>query len=158
MLKKLYGLFIYKLQYTSFFSIIERVSGFFLLFVLYYFFLQEIFFNFFFYNEFFIKILYYLSLLFGLIFLFYFSFHFLTGIRIYITALYYNYNLNRKPLNLNFLYSLKLIEKNGKVYKFLITLFIKINEIIKNLIIKSNISFLVVIVLFFMMLILIFLL
>jgi succinate dehydrogenase/fumarate reductase cytochrome b subunit len=157
MLKKLYGLFIYKLQYTSFFSIMQRVSGFLLLFVLYYFFLQEIFLNFFFYNEFFIKILSYFFFILLFIFLFYFCFHFVNGLRIYFTSLYYDYNLNKKYLNLNLLYSLKLIEKNN-FFKLIINILIKINEFIKIIIIKSNTFFLLIIIIFFIISIFIFLL
>jgi succinate dehydrogenase/fumarate reductase cytochrome b subunit len=155
MLRKLYGLFIYKLQYTSFFSIMQRVSGFLLLVVLYYFFLQEIFLNSFFYSSL-SSYFYYFSFFILLIIVFYFSIHFLNGMRIYFTSLYYNYNLQKKPLSLNLLYSLRIVE-NNKVIKFLITGLINSSEFIKNFFVKSNTSFLIINYLLFFLIILFFL-
>lgn len=154
MLKKLYGLFIYKLQYTSFFSIMQRVSGFLLLIVLYYFFLQEVLLNSFFYFNwnFYVK---FFSNIFLFIIIFYFVFHLLNGLRIYIASLYYNYSLQKKALNLNLLYSLRIVEKNVFIKSFL-NLIIGVISSIKNLIVKSNASFLMLIyILFFIIIFLI---
>lgn len=148
MIRKLYGLFIYKLQYTSFFSIMERVSGFLLIFSIYYFFLQEILLNYFFYNSTLVNFLQGVSVLLLILILYYFSFHTLTGLRIYLTSLYYSYILKKKPLTLNLLYSFQLIEKNSYV-KFLINFLLNVKNLLNNVFIKSNSFFLLTIFLIF---------
>lgn len=148
MIRKLYGLFIYKLQYTSFFSIMERVTGFLLIFGIYYFFLQEIVLNYFFYNNALYNIFQGISLLMLILILYYFSFHLIAGIRIYLTSLYYSYSLKKKPLSLNLLYSFKLIEKNS-ISKLLISFLLNAKEFINNAFVKSNSFFLLAIFAFF---------
>jgi succinate dehydrogenase/fumarate reductase cytochrome b subunit len=152
MLKKLYGIFIYKLQTTSFFSIMERISGFLLLCVLYYFFLAEVLINSFFFTynlNFFFLIISFFTL-------FFLSFHVVNGIRIYVMSLYYYINLKKKPLILETLYSFLLIE-NNKFFKFLLLFIKNIIFMVKSLFLKSNYSFLLLIFLFYFILIFIFL-
>jgi succinate dehydrogenase/fumarate reductase cytochrome b subunit len=139
MFKKLYGLFIYKLQYTSFFSIMQRLSGFILIFSLYYFFLQEVITSKFNYNNNSFFRLIFFSLL--ILFLYYFIFHILVGLRIYLISLYYKYNLNKKLLNLNLIYSIKLIEKN-RIYKYIINSISFVRIEFQNFLIRSNSFFL----------------
>ncbi len=100
MLRKLYGLFIYKLQMTSYFSIMERVSGFLLLSVVYYFFVAEIF-----ANSFFIKFSFEgLGLIIMLLIIFFFFFLLVNGLRIYIFFFFFFLILKKKPLMLETLY------------------------------------------------------
>lgn len=149
MLRKLYGLFIYKLQMTSYFSIMERVSGFLLLSVVYYFFVAEIF-----ANSFFIKFSFEnLGLLFMLLMIFFFAFHIVNGLRIYILSIYYYITLKKQPLTLETLYSFSILEKN-KFFKVIIDNIKNVFNSIKFIGVKSNYSFLLLI--FFVYVLLIF--
>ena len=142
-MRKLYGLFIYKLQYTSFFSIMQRFSAFLVLFMFYVFFLGVVFLNNFInYNSFYY--FFYFVLLF--IFIFYFVFHFINGLRIYLVSLYYNYNLEKNALILDLLYILKLIEKNNFI-KNIVKVFINFIILMKTSMLKSNNFFLTFIIL-----------
>lgn len=148
MLRKLYGLFIYKLQMTSYFSIMERVSGFLLLSVVYYFFVAEIF-----ANSFFIKFSFEgLGLIIILLIIFFFSFHMVNGLRIYILSLYYYITLKKQPLTLETLYSFSILEKN-KFFKLIINNIKSLFNYVKVIGIKSNYSFLLLIFLVYIFLI-----
>jgi len=149
MLKKLYGLFIYKLQMTSYFSIMERVSGFLLLSVLYYFFVAEIFANSFFFN----LNMETLGLLIVLLIIFFFSFHLVNGLRIYIMSIYYYINLKKQPLTLDTLYSFSILEKS-KFYKFILNNLKHLLNYVRVFSIKSNYSFLILIFVVYILLIL----
>lgn len=153
MLKKLYGLFIYKLQMTSYFSIMERVSGFLLLGVLYYFFLAEIFANTFFvsfnFNSFFLLI--------SLLIIFFLSFHIVNGLRIYVMSIYYYINLKKQPLTLDTLYSLSIVEKN-KFFKIVLNGLKNLLNYARLFGVKSNYSFLILIFFVYIILVLIILL
>ena len=142
-MRKLYGLFIYKLQYTSFFSIMQRFSAFLVLFMFYVFFLGVVFLNNFinynsFYNFFYFVLLF--------IFIFYFVFHFINGLRIYLVSLYYNYNLEKNALILDSLYILKLMEKSNFI-KNMVNSFINFKTVMKTSMLKSNNFFLTFIIL-----------
>lgn len=150
MLKKLYGLFIYKLQMTSYFSIMERVSGFLLLGVLYYFFIAEIFANTFFvsfnFNSFFLLI--------SLLIVFFLAFHVVNGLRIYVMSIYYYINLKKQPLTLDTLYSLSIVEKN-KFLKMLLNSLKNLLNYARLFGVKSNYSFLILIFFVYILFILI---
>jgi succinate dehydrogenase/fumarate reductase cytochrome b subunit len=137
MLKKLYGLFIYRLQMTSYFSIMERVSGFVLLALFYYFLLLQ----FSFLNVSYSNFFYYLTLLVFLIVLFFLSFHIVNGFRIYLMSIYYYVNLKKQPLVLNTMYSLEILEKNN-ILKKLLSFFKGILNFFKIYGLQSNYFFL----------------
>lgn len=155
MLKKLYGLFIYRLQATSFFSIMERVSGFVLLVVLYYFFMAEFILNTSF-NNYLIKILNNFSVLILLLMSFFFVFHLVNGLRIYTMSFYYYINLKKKSMLLENFYSFLLLEKNIFVKSVLLNLK-KILNFFKLFLVKSNLSFLFFIFISYIIFILLFL-
>ena len=141
MLRKLYGLFIYKLQNTSFFSIMQRVSGFLLLFMCYYFFLQFFFFE----NFLFTSFIFYLNFFLTFIVFLYFSIHFLNGLRIFATSLFYSYSLKKQGLGLDIFYALNLLFKENKI---LVLLKYFLNNL-KNILVKSNFFFMITIFFFF---------
>ena len=110
MSKKLYGLFFYKLQITSFYSILERISGVFLLFLFYLFFLGQISINSFFFNlnVYFIYLVY-------LLFFFFLSFHVFNGFRIFFLYIYNLYSLKKSTLQLSITYLFPFLTRNSLV-------------------------------------------
>ena len=105
MLKHLHGLFFYKLQFTSFFSILQRISGFFLIFLMLFSFFFSIFLGFFFFFTSVFRFFIVFALVLWFLFFFYFTFHLISGLRIYyLSSFYFNvFNTKIIGLNLDFL-------------------------------------------------------
>ena len=133
MLKHLHGLFFYKLQFTSFFSILQRISGFFLIFLIFFSFFFSIFLGFF---SFFIlvpRFFIVFALVSSFLFFFYFIFHLISGLRIYyLSSFYFNvFNTKIIGLNLDFLNYLSLkfpdlyLKSNFGFFNFFLILNIK---------------------------------
>lgn len=158
MLKKLYGLFIYRLQATSFFSIMERLSGFILLFALYYFFVAEFIFNTTSSSigSYLVYVLENFSLFIVLLVFFFFIFHIINGLRIYLMSFYFYINLKKKPMLLENFYSFILLEKRS-IIKVLLLKVKQVFNFLKTFTIKSNLSFIFIIFCFYFFFILFFL-
>lgn len=162
--KNLYGLFFYKLQYTSFFSIMQRVSGFFLIFAIF----LSFFFNVFNYTFFFNFSFNYLFLfkIFSFLILFFFIYHFINGLRIYYMSSYYFHSFSNRIIGvnndiyaflINYYNNLFLSKSNIGIFNNLISYFLKnffkfylnLDNLFKSYFIKSKLFFIFFIFLFF---------